>query len=234
MKKFEVGAMYWDTSAVDHECVMVIKITRRTEKSVWFVRMHGDRPDGEPSRTKIFTDANAEYVMPYRYSMAPVWEADRKVELETDAEESADVEQATPEGVKNSTGTVQKDFENNEFFLHDDGRLFHAFLHEDDKSTSEVVTNDMEARNVFTYVCDAIKGANGDADKLNALRIIADSIARNERLSPELWHIEEYIAYAFRNDEDVLEAFDLYYGSWIEETAYHFGWPDFTSATPVN
>lgn len=85
MKKFEVGAMYWDTSAVDHNDVMVIKITRRTEKSVWFVRMRGDQPEGEPSRTKIFMNATYEHIMPYRYSMAPVWDADRKVEPEAPA-----------------------------------------------------------------------------------------------------------------------------------------------------
>lgn len=96
MKKFEVGAMYWDTSAVDHNDVMVIKITRRTEKSVWFVRMRGDQPEGEPARTKIFTNATYEYIMPYRYSMAPVWDADRKVEPEAD-EESAEAEQAATE-----------------------------------------------------------------------------------------------------------------------------------------
>lgn len=89
MKKFEVGAMYWDTSAVDHNDVMVVKITRRTEKSVWFVRMHGGKEDGEPSRTKVFANNSYEYIMPYRYSMAPVWEADRKAEPET-AEETAD------------------------------------------------------------------------------------------------------------------------------------------------
>ena len=114
MKKFEVGAMYWDTSAVDHDDVMIIKITRRTEKSVWFVRMHNGKEDGEPSRTKIFTDATREYIMPYKYSMAPVWEADRKVE---DAALRGYIEAAEQAGQPATNGQEEKKMTLKELYL---------------------------------------------------------------------------------------------------------------------
>lgn len=80
MKKFEIGKEYFDTSACDHNCIFTIKIVKRTEKTVTFER------DGETRRTKLFSDERGEYVIPDRYSMAPVFRAEYEVQQK---EESA-------------------------------------------------------------------------------------------------------------------------------------------------
>ncbi|WP_199715125.1 hypothetical protein [Acutalibacter sp. 1XD8-33] len=74
MKKFEIGKEYFDTSACDHNCIFTIKIVKRTEKTVTFER------DGETRRTKLFSDERGEYVIPDRYSMAPVFRAEYEVQ----------------------------------------------------------------------------------------------------------------------------------------------------------
>lgn len=73
MKKFEIGKRYATTSICNSECVFTIQIIKRTEKTLVFER------DGEQHRTKIFMDADAdgEYIVPDRYSMAPIWRAAR-------------------------------------------------------------------------------------------------------------------------------------------------------------
>lgn len=38
MFTFEIGKKYFDTSACDHNCVFVIEITKRTAKTVTFLR----------------------------------------------------------------------------------------------------------------------------------------------------------------------------------------------------
>ncbi len=76
MKKFEIGKEYFDTSACDHESVFTIKITKRTEKTVSFVR------NGKKRRAKLFCDDRGEYIIPDRYSMAPVFRAEREVQPE--------------------------------------------------------------------------------------------------------------------------------------------------------
>lgn len=83
MKKFEIGKEYFDTSACDHECVFTIKIVKRTDKTVTFER------DGKTRRAKLFSDERGEYIIPDRYSMAPVFRAEREVQPEEHAEESA-------------------------------------------------------------------------------------------------------------------------------------------------
>ena len=83
MKKFEIGKEYFDTSACDHNCVFTIKIVKRTDKTVTFER------NGKTRRTKLFSDERGEYIIPYRYSMAPVFRAEREVQPEEPAEESA-------------------------------------------------------------------------------------------------------------------------------------------------
>ena len=85
MKKFEIGKEYFDTSACDHNYVFTIKIVKRTDKTVTFER------NGKTRRTKLFSDERGEYIIPYRYSMAPVFRAEREVQPEEDpaAEESA-------------------------------------------------------------------------------------------------------------------------------------------------
>jgi len=96
MKKFEIGKEYFDTSACDHNCVFTIKIVKRTEKTVTFER------NGKTRRAKLFSDERGEYIIPDRYSMAPVFRAEREIQPEEDqpaaAEESAAaiVEDAAP------------------------------------------------------------------------------------------------------------------------------------------
>lgn len=83
MKKFEIGKEYFDTSACNHECVFTIKIVKRTDKTVTFER------NGKTRRAKLFSDERGEYIIPDRYSMAPVFRAEREVQPEEHAEESA-------------------------------------------------------------------------------------------------------------------------------------------------
>ena len=83
MKKFEIGKEYFDTSACDHNCIFTIRIVKRTEKTVTFER------DGETRRAKLFSDERGEYIIPDRYSMAPVFRAEREVQPEEPAEEPA-------------------------------------------------------------------------------------------------------------------------------------------------
>ena len=66
MAIFEVGKKYYDTSACDHNCIFVVEIVKRTAKTVTF------RRGGQERRAKIHTDNNGEYIIPERYSMAPV------------------------------------------------------------------------------------------------------------------------------------------------------------------
>jgi len=74
MKKFEVGKEYFTNSICDSECVYTIKITGRTEKTVTYV--YG----GRKRRSKIQVNADGEFIQPDRYSMAPVFRADREVQ----------------------------------------------------------------------------------------------------------------------------------------------------------
>ena len=82
MFTFEIGKKYFDTSACDHNCVFVIEITKRTAKTVTFLR------DGKERRAKIHSDERGEYIIPERYSMAPVFRACREVAEEAPAEEA--------------------------------------------------------------------------------------------------------------------------------------------------
>ena len=71
MATFEIGKKYFTTSACDHNCVFVVEIVKRTAKTVTF------RRDGQERRAKIYTDHDGEYIIPERYSMAPVFRASR-------------------------------------------------------------------------------------------------------------------------------------------------------------
>lgn len=83
MKKFEIGKEYFDTSACDSNCVFVIKIVKRTDKTVTFER------NGKTRRAKLFSDERGEYIIPERYSMAPVFRAEREFQPKTFEEEEA-------------------------------------------------------------------------------------------------------------------------------------------------
>ena len=87
MKKFEIGKEYFDRSACNHDCIFTIKIIKRTEKTVTFER------NGKTRRAKLFFDERGEYIIPERYSMAPVFRAENEVqpEEEPSVEEAADV-----------------------------------------------------------------------------------------------------------------------------------------------
>lgn len=73
MKQFEIGKTYYDTWACDSDSISTIKIVGRSEKMVTFERC------GETRRAKIYTDANGEYIIPDRYSMACVYRAEREL-----------------------------------------------------------------------------------------------------------------------------------------------------------
>ena len=83
MKKFEIGKEYFDTSACDSNCVFVIKIVKRTDKTVTFER------NGKTRRAKLFSDERGEYIIPERYYMAPVFRAEREFQPKTVEEEEA-------------------------------------------------------------------------------------------------------------------------------------------------
>ena len=84
MTTFEVGKKYYDTSA----CAPApnrdfpVEIVQRTAQPVTF------RRNGKERRAKIYTDPNGEFIIPDRYSMAPVFRACRELVEETPAEEA--------------------------------------------------------------------------------------------------------------------------------------------------
>lgn len=81
MFTFEIGKKYFDTSVCDHNCVFTIEIIKRTEKTVTFRRRNEER------RAKIYTDKEGEYIIPDRYSMAPVFRASREFQVEEEVVE---------------------------------------------------------------------------------------------------------------------------------------------------
>lgn len=82
MKKFEVGHVYFDQYACDHETISTIKIIKRTPKTVVFER------NGKTRRAKLYEDANGEYIIPDHYSMACVYRAEREL-LDEEPEQPA-------------------------------------------------------------------------------------------------------------------------------------------------
>lgn len=73
MKKFEIGHTYFDRYACDYETLSVIKIVKRTAKTVVFER------NGETRRALLREDSNGEYIIPDHYSMACVYRADSEI-----------------------------------------------------------------------------------------------------------------------------------------------------------
>lgn len=72
MKQFEIGKKYYTTSACDHNCIFVIEIVKRTDKTVTIIE------DGKKRRTKLFSNQDSEYIIPHRYSMPPIFYATRE------------------------------------------------------------------------------------------------------------------------------------------------------------
>lgn len=88
MKKFEVGHVYFDQYACDHETISTIKIIKRTPKTVVFER------NGKTRRAKLYEDSNGEYIIPDHYSMACVYRAERELlDEEPEQVNAAPVEQ---------------------------------------------------------------------------------------------------------------------------------------------
>ena len=76
MNTFEIGKEYYSRSICNHDCVFTIKITGRTAKTVSYEYM------GDSRRSKIRVDDSGEYIQPDRYSMAPVFRAEREIQAE--------------------------------------------------------------------------------------------------------------------------------------------------------
>lgn len=72
MCKFEVGSVYYARSACNHDCVFLMKVLSRTEKSV-----KADFSGEGVKRAMIRVSDSSEWVMPWHYSMAPVFRAER-------------------------------------------------------------------------------------------------------------------------------------------------------------
>lgn len=71
--KFEVGKTYGTTAVGDHNLMYKVTVTKRTDKTVTIV---GD----SNKRCKILIDNNGnEFIMPERYSFAPVFRATSEV-----------------------------------------------------------------------------------------------------------------------------------------------------------
>lgn len=97
MKKFEVGHVYFDQYACDHETLTTIKIVKRTAKTVTFER------SGKTRRAKLYENADGEYIIPDHYSMAPVYRAERELlDEEPEQVNAAPVEQEQPAAVDNT------------------------------------------------------------------------------------------------------------------------------------
>lgn len=93
MFTFEIDHKYYDTSVCNHNCVFTIEIVKRTAKTVIFLR------DGKERRTKLFCDEHGEYIIPDRYSMAPVFRAEDEVQPE---ETPAAVEESAAPTLENA------------------------------------------------------------------------------------------------------------------------------------
>lgn len=72
--RFEVGKTYGTRCIGDHNIIYTVTVTKRTDKTVTIV---GD----SNKRCKIHIDNNGdEFIIPERYSMAPVFRATKEVE----------------------------------------------------------------------------------------------------------------------------------------------------------
>lgn len=101
MKKFEIGKEYFDHSICNYDCVFTIKIVKRTEKTVTFER------NGKTRRAKLFSDERGEYIIPDRYSMAPVFRA----ECEVQPEEEPAAEESAPAPTEDAAGSISFDID---------------------------------------------------------------------------------------------------------------------------
>jgi len=74
MIQFEVGKKYFFTSICDHNAIFDIEVIGRAAKSISY------KYDGHIRRSIIkLDDTDSEYIVPDRYSMAPVFRASREL-----------------------------------------------------------------------------------------------------------------------------------------------------------
>ena len=74
---FEPGKIYTTRSTCDHDCVIAVRIVKRTARTVTIIELLGNHED-KPARKKIYHDQNGqEYIMPWgQFSMAPIIRAE--------------------------------------------------------------------------------------------------------------------------------------------------------------
>lgn len=73
MKQFEIGHTYQTRSACNHDCIFSIEIVKRTTKTVTYIY------NGETRRSNIKIDPfSGEFIIPDKYSMAPIFRAERE------------------------------------------------------------------------------------------------------------------------------------------------------------
>lgn len=72
LPRFQPGRRYAAHSICDYDTVFIIEVVSRTEGMLTYKHL------GNVRRSKIHVDAHGEFVMPDRYSMAPVFRADRE------------------------------------------------------------------------------------------------------------------------------------------------------------
>jgi len=73
MKKFEIGHIYFARYSCNYDTLSIIKVVKRTAKTVVFER------DGETRRALLREDSNGEFIIPDHYSMACVYRAEHEM-----------------------------------------------------------------------------------------------------------------------------------------------------------
>ena len=83
--KIEANTTLYARSLGDHNCIFDIKVFGRTAKTADILDIYGNR-----RKAKIYVDDNGdEYLMPERYSMAPIFRAGNTIKPRRDWEKSS-------------------------------------------------------------------------------------------------------------------------------------------------
>ena len=90
MDTFKVGGTYTHNWISDSKSWSTYVVTKRTKCFVWVDQVFHGKPDGEPTKRKVFIDYDGnEAIMPTgNYSMAPTLRASKAVEVEIETEEA--------------------------------------------------------------------------------------------------------------------------------------------------
>lgn len=75
MKKFKVGKRYYARSVCDSDTIFIIKVIKRTAKSIVY-----EEQDGTKRRAFFKEDPKGEYFVKGNYSMAPMFRAEKELE----------------------------------------------------------------------------------------------------------------------------------------------------------